>query len=139
MRNACAIVSNTPCLGETIGGGGTTMIDIKINDGIAILTMSHGKANALDIEFCDALVARFSDLRKSDAKAVVLTGQGKIFSAGVDLKRLSDGGADYIRQFLPALHRLYDAVFFHPKPVIAAINGHAIAGGACLRAAPTGA
>jgi len=108
------------------------MIDIKINDGIAILTMSHGKANALDIKFCDALVARFSDLRKSDAKAVVLTGQGKIFSAGVNLKRLSDGGADYIRQFLPALHRLYDAVFFHPKPVIAAINGHAIAGGAVL-------
>jgi enoyl-CoA hydratase len=30
------------------------------------------------------------------------------------------------------LHRLYDAVFFHPKPVIAAINGHAIAGGAVL-------
>lgn len=108
------------------------MIDSRINDGIAVLTMSHGKANALDIEFCDALATRFSDLRKSDAKAVVLTGQGKIFSAGVNLKRLSEGGADYIRQFLPTLHRLYDAVFFHPKPVIAAINGHAIAGGAVL-------
>ena len=108
------------------------MIDSRFNDGIAVLTMSHGKANALDIEFCDALATRFSDLRKSDAKAVVLTGQGKIFSAGVDLKRLSEGGADYIREFLPTLHRLYDAVFFHPKPVIAAINGHAIAGGAVL-------
>ena len=108
------------------------MIDSRINDGIAVLTMSHGKANALDIEFCDALATRFSDLRKSDAKAVVLTGQGKIFSAGVNLKRLSEGGADYIRQFLPTLHRLYDAVFFHPKPVVAAINGHAIAGGAVL-------
>ena len=43
-----------------------------------------------------------------------------------------EGGAGYIRQFLPVLHRLYDAVFFHPKPVIAAINGHAIAGGAVL-------
>ena len=108
------------------------MIDSRINDGIAVLTISHGKANALDIEFCDALATRFSDLRKSDAKAVVLTGQGKIFSAGVNLKRLSEGGADYIRQFLPTLHRLYDAVFFHPKPVVAAINGHAIAGGAVL-------
>jgi len=108
------------------------MIDSKVVDGIAVLTMAHGKANALDIEFCDALAARFNDLRGADAKAVVLTGSGKIFSAGVDLKRLSGGGADYIRRFLPALHRLYEAVFFHPKPVIAAVNGHAIAGGCVL-------
>ena len=62
----------------------------------------------------------------------MLTGQGKIFSAGVDLIRLSEGGADYVRKFLPALHQLYDAVFYHPKPVVAAINGHAIAGGCVL-------
>lgn len=110
------------------------MIDVTTNAGIAVVTLAHGKANALDLEFCEALAARFMDLRKSDAKAVVVTGQGRMFSAGVDLKRLSDGGADYIRQFLPALHKLYDAVFFHPKPVIAAVNGHAIAGGAVLAA-----
>jgi enoyl-CoA hydratase len=108
------------------------MIESKTTDGIAILTLAHGKANALDIEFCEALAARFADLRKSDAKAVVLTAEGKIFSAGVDLRRLGEGGADYIRRFLPALHRLYDEVFFHPKPVVAAINGHAIAGGCVL-------
>ncbi len=108
------------------------MIDVKTNAGIAVMTLMHGKANALDIEFCEALTARFMELRKSDAKAVVITGQGKIFSAGVDLKRLSEGGADYIRKFLPALHKLYDAVFYHPKPVVAAINGHAIAGGCVL-------
>ena len=108
------------------------MIESKIIDGIACLTMGHGKVNALDIEFCDALAIRFDDLRRSDAKAVVLTGKEKIFSAGVDLKRLSAGGAEYIRRFLPALHRLYEAVFFHPKPVVAAVNGHAIAGGCVL-------
>src|SRR5271155_1513252 len=55
-----------------------------------------------------------------------------MFSAGVDLIRVSSGGAAYVRAFLPALHRLCDAVFFHPKPVVAAINGHAIAGGCVL-------
>lgn len=108
------------------------MIKSEIIDGVAVLTLMHGKANALDIEFCDAIADRFADLRSSDAKAVVLTGQGKIFSAGVDLKRLSEGGADYIRKFLPALDRLYEAVFFHPKPMVAAVNGHAIAGGCVL-------
>jgi enoyl-CoA hydratase len=95
--------------------------------------MVHGKANALDIEFCEVLAAQFEALRGSDAKAVVLTGQGKIFSAGVDLIRLSEGGAAYVRRFLPALHRLYDTVFFFPKPVVAAVNGHAIAGGCVLQ------
>ncbi|MFI4960269.1 MAG: enoyl-CoA hydratase/isomerase family protein [Hyphomicrobiales bacterium] len=108
------------------------MIDIKTQADIAVLTLTHGKANALDIELCEALTARFQELRNSDAKAVVVTGQGKIFSAGVDLIRLSEGGAAYVRKFLPALHKLYDTVFYHPKPVVAAINGHAIAGGCVL-------
>jgi enoyl-CoA hydratase len=108
------------------------VIDVAITDGIAVVTMRHGKANALDIEFCEGVAARFAELRSSAAKAVVLTGQGRIFSAGVDLIRVSEGGADYIRKFLPALHKFYNAVFHFPKPVVAAINGHAVAGGAVL-------
>jgi enoyl-CoA hydratase/carnithine racemase len=108
------------------------VIDLAIDNGIAVLTMRHGKANALDIEFCEALTARFVALRQGEAKAVVLTARGSIFSAGVDLLRVNSGGADYIRKFLPALHRLFEAVFFHPQPVVTAINGHAVAGGAVL-------
>jgi enoyl-CoA hydratase len=110
------------------------MIDVATEGGIAVVTMTHGKANALDLEFCEALVARFGELRTADVKAIVLTAPGKIFSAGVDLKRLTGGGVDYVRAFLPSLHRLYDTVFFHPKPVVMAINGHAMAGGAVLAA-----
>jgi len=110
------------------------MMDIRTDGGIAVLTMGHGKANALDIEFCEALTARLSELARSNAKAVVLTGQGTMFSAGVDLKRVSADGAEYIRAFLPSLHKLYDAAFNFPKPLVAAINGHAIAGGAVLAA-----
>jgi enoyl-CoA hydratase len=108
------------------------MIDVKTEDGIATVTIRYGKANALDIALCEGLAKCFEDLRASDARAVVVTGQGRIFSAGVDLLQVTAGGADYVRKFLPTLHRLYDAVFFHPRPVVAAINGHAIAGGCVL-------
>ncbi len=108
------------------------MIDVKIENGLAVVTLKHGKANALDIEFCEALAKCFEELRTSAARAVVVTGQGGIFSAGVDLIRANAGGADYMRKFLPVLNRSFESIFFHPKPLIAAINGHAIAGGAVL-------
>jgi enoyl-CoA hydratase len=69
------------------------MIELSHRGGIAIVKMIHGKANALDIEFCEALATQFEALRGSDTKAVVLTGQGQMFSAGVNLLRLSEGGA----------------------------------------------
>jgi enoyl-CoA hydratase len=108
------------------------MIEMSHRGGVAIVQLAHGKANALDIDLCEAIAAQFDALRNTTAQAVVLTGQGRMFSAGVDLIRLAEGGAPYVRRFLPALHRLYDAVFFFPKPVVAAINGHAIAGGCVL-------
>lgn len=101
---------------------------------VAVLTMQHGKANALDTEFCNGLAAKFDELKSADAEAIVLTGQGRIFSAGVDLLHATGAGSDYFREFLPALRRLYETIFFHPKPVVAAVNGHAIAGGCILAA-----
>lgn len=109
------------------------MLEVGEKDGIAILTMKHGKANALDIEFCAAIAAGFAEMK--DARAVVITGQGGIFSAGVNLVRLLDGGADYIRAFLPVLEKSFRAVFEFPKPVVAALNGHAVAGGCVLACA----
>src|SRR5260221_11568704 len=87
----------------------------------------------MSLDFCEALTARFAAV--SSARAVVLTGTGAIFSAGVDLLRLLEGGAPYVRKFLPALSTMLATVFSHPAPVVAAINGHAIAGGCVLACA----
>jgi enoyl-CoA hydratase len=109
------------------------VIEVTERDGVVLLRLADGKANAMSMEFCEALTARFAAL--SSARAVVLTGTGHIFSAGVDLKRLVGGGAAYVRKFLPALSTMLATVFSHPAPVVAAINGHAIAGGCILACA----
>ena len=111
------------------------MIELGNQGGVAILRMADGKANAMSIDFCEAMTERFEEVRTSSARAVVITGSGKIFSAGVDLLRLQEGGRPYIRKFLPALGAMFETVFSHPKPVVAAINGHAVAGGCVLACA----
>ena len=102
---------------------------------VTIFQMQHGKVNALDTEFCQALIDRFKELQVSDTKAIIMTGTGTAFSAGVDLLRLLDEGPDYAQAFVPVLTELFEVVFDFPKPVIAAINGHAIAGGCVLACA----
>lgn len=108
------------------------MIAITERDGIAIVTLAHGKANTMDTEFCAAVTKAFVKLKSAKSRAVVLTGQDGIFSAGVNLIRARDGGPRYVRKFLPVLNKMFDTVFYFEKPVVAAINGHAIAGGCVL-------
>jgi enoyl-CoA hydratase len=107
------------------------MIARSQNDGILTLRLMHGKANALDVELFDALLGEL-DGAAEDVRAVILTGTGSIFSAGVDLFRLTREGADYVRRFLPLVSRAVRALFTFPRPVVAALNGHAIAGGCVI-------
>src|SRR5262245_53462848 len=109
----------------------TRMIERTLHEGILTLRLAHRKASALDIELLDALL-RELDGAVEDVRAIILTGTGSIFSAGVDLFRLTQEGADYVRRFLPLLSRAVRALFAFPKPVVAAVNGHAIAGGCIM-------
>jgi enoyl-CoA hydratase len=111
------------------------MIDLELRGQVAMLTMQHGKANAMDTSLCEDILTRLDELRSAPARAVVITGQGNIFSAGVDLVRALDGGPAYFKNFLPPLRRAFEAVFFYEKPIVAAVNGHAIAGGCVLTCA----
>jgi enoyl-CoA hydratase len=109
------------------------MLDVEQRSGVTMVRFRHGKVNALDLELLRALSGVMRDL--DPAGAVVITGSGAAFSAGVDLNRIVAGGQPYIREFLPALSDALLAVFDHPGPVVAAVDGHAIAGGCVIAAA----
>jgi enoyl-CoA hydratase len=112
------------------------MIHRKDRDHIAILCLEHGKAHALDVELSQALTDTVSAVADDEStRAMVLTGTGSIFCAGVDLFRVLNGGVAYVDEFVPALVGAFRTLFTFPKPAVAAINGHAIAGGCVLAAA----
>jgi enoyl-CoA hydratase len=105
------------------------MIAIDRAGPVRVLRLAHGKANALDVELCTALADAAADFAASGDRALVVAGTGAIFSAGVDLKRVAAGGRDYVLRFLPVLERALAALFALERPVVTAINGHALAGG----------
>ena len=112
------------------------MIERDDLDGVAVVRLAHGPVNALDLDLLAAITHEFRELDgDSDHAAVVFTGTGRAFCAGVDLWRIVEGGQSYVEEFLPALVEAFETVFAHGKPVVAALNGHAIAGGAIFAAA----
>ena len=106
-----------------------TVIDVHEQDRVAVLRIEHGKANALDTELMRDLTTALTALRAGDARAVVITGTGTIFGAGVDPFRVIREGEAYASAFVPGLARLLTDLFEFPMPLVAAVNGHAIAGG----------
>jgi enoyl-CoA hydratase len=101
---------------------------LDVTDGVTIVRFDNPPVNALDLDLLEVIIA---SMRSIDGP-VVITGAGRCFSAGVDLRAIVDGGAEYAERFVTALSEAFLAVFDHPAPVIAAINGHAIAGGCVL-------
>jgi len=103
-------------------------------DGVAVLTLARPPVNALDVELCTAVAEGLRGPHVDGVRAVGLTGAGRAFSAGVDLRAVASGGAEYPRRLLPALTDTFRTAFTLPVPMVAAVNGHAIAGGCVLAA-----
>jgi enoyl-CoA hydratase len=108
------------------------MIHVELRPPVRILRLEHGKVQAIDLELLRELDDALARAEEDTTGAVVLTGTGTSFSAGVNLFRLCEGGAAYAREFLPLLSSVLLRAFAFPRPMVAAVNGHAIAGGAIL-------
>jgi enoyl-CoA hydratase len=109
------------------------MIEREDVGDVAVLRLANGPVNVMNLDLFNAVIETFAGLAEDPAKAIVITGGGgRAFSAGVDLNAFLDGGESYAKAFLPALSEALMAVFSFDRPVVAAVNGHAIAGGAVL-------
>jgi Delta3-Delta2-enoyl-CoA isomerase len=103
---------------------------IERNGPVALLRMENGKANAISatlLERLDGLIAQLGD-----ARAAVITGQGSAFCAGLDLPALADLDRATMRGFIRRFDAVMLRIFELPIPLIAAVNGHAVAGGCVL-------
>ena len=108
------------------------MIELEERGPVTVVRMARGKGNALNLEMLGALRDALDRLEGSAARAGIVTGQGSVFGAGVDLPALVARGADYVRLFIPLLQRAFERLATFPRPLVAAVNGHAIAGGAII-------
>ncbi len=101
-------------------------------DHVAVIQLDDGKVNAMAMPFFDGLNAALDRAEAEKPGAIVITGRPGYFSAGLNLKVLPTLAPDDLRTTLQAFGHTMLRVFTFPIPTVAAVTGHAIAGGAML-------
>jgi enoyl-CoA hydratase/carnithine racemase len=110
---------------------GGKMLKERFEDHIVIATLEDGKMNSIDLETLRKLKQVVKNVNQDNQlKGIVLTGSGKLFSSGFDLPMfLSFKDVQDVVDFIAEEEEILIELFMCKKPVIAALNGHAIAGG----------
>jgi Delta3-Delta2-enoyl-CoA isomerase len=109
------------------------LVLLSKSEGIAEVLLRRGKVNALNEQMVEEITAKFQTLAaEEDIKAVILTAEGPFFSFGFDIPEFLGYSKESFSGFLKKFTALYTYLFTYPKPVVAGLNGHAIAGGCML-------
>lgn len=108
-------------------------VEISMEKGIAVVSLQRGKVNALHEPLVEELQKVMDELKLDPmVKAVILTGKGKFFSFGFDIPEFLHYTREGFVSYLGKFSSLCTELFVWPKPLIAALNGHAVAGGCML-------
>ncbi len=107
-------------------------VQVELRDRVRLLRLAH-RANALDDELLDNLAGVLEELEQGGAPAVVLaSAHPTVFCPGLDLKKMDGWGRAQVGDIMRRFSALLVRVVRYPGPTVAAINGHAIAGGCLL-------
>jgi enoyl-CoA hydratase len=109
--------------------GAMRHVTISARGDVALVTVDRPPANAMDPELLADAVAATSELAAASPAAVVVTGRPGFFSAGADLKVVPTLDAAGQRAMVDGINAMCIAWYGFPRPVVCAVNGHAIAGG----------
>lgn len=104
----------------------------QLSDAAVLLRVDTGKANAMGRAFLNALELALDAFEAAASPALVITGSERFFSAGLDLRELIAFDAAALLDHMQRFERVMQRLFLLPRPVVAAVNGHAIAGGCVL-------
>jgi enoyl-CoA hydratase/carnithine racemase len=107
-------------------------LKLERRDDITVVRIDRPPANALDLSLLDEGHRVLDELRAAEPGAVVLTGRDGFFSAGVDLKAAPELSADDQRRMVGGINALFAGWYAFPRPLVCAVNGHAVAGGLIL-------
>lgn len=107
------------------------LISLRREEDVDLLTLEAGE-NRLNGPFLDEFEAALLRVESGDAKALVSVGSGRFYSTGLDLAWLAGDGRAEAADFVFRLQRLFARILLFPIPTVAALNGHAFAGGAML-------
>jgi len=107
-------------------------VSVQARGEIALVRIDRPPANAMDRELLADVVAAQQQLAADEPAAVVITGREGFFSAGVDLKLAPTLDAEAQAAMVDGINRMAADWYGFPRPVVCAVNGHAIAGGMIL-------
>lgn len=107
-------------------------ITVEDRGKVGLVRIDRPPANALDLDLLGEIPSTIEAIEASDAKAFVITGRKGFFSAGVDLKLAPTLDVDGQREMVMGINRLFASLYSLERPLVAAVNGHAVAGGLIL-------
>jgi methylglutaconyl-CoA hydratase len=128
------LASSALCLYSSAVPYSTLVLQIEAE--VATITLSRPeKRNAISTEMIEDLLAALAEAESSPARVVILTGAGKAFCSGMDLdalKALTQQSPEQNLEDSKRMARMFRCLWSYSKPLIAAVNGPAIAGGCAI-------